>query len=112
MRYFLVSYNNYKKNNSFKIYDIVDDIELAKKIIFNIAKKENINDLLSENYKFNNNIEQYYIKAENVIEEYELVEISNDGNILTRFSTIYAIVYNKEIDIENYLDDIEKKYIL
>jgi hypothetical protein len=112
MRYFLVSYNNYKKNNSFKIYDVVDNLELAKKIIFNIAKKENNYDILNTNCKFNKDIKQYYMNAENVIEEYELVQLSTDGNILTTFSTIYAIVYNKQLNIEDYLEDIQKKYIL
>ena len=101
--YAVVRYNNYRKEQEFKIILISDDINYSKKIAFHNAKKM----LSDSSYKLTTDIQEHYLIPSNkIIIEYMKVKVEeykkNKFKIISTHSTVFSVIElpeNKEIEL-------------
>lgn len=111
MMYAAVKFSDYRKEQSFEVIASTDDLEHAKKVAFQNAKKELSRGKNTENYihKITSNIEECtYLNPENeVIVFYRVIGLDkiNKGFKLAYYSSnVYAVVEMKPIDEGEEID--------
>ena len=100
MRYAVVEYNDDRKEQSFNIKMVTEDVELAKKVAFNNAKK-NIPARDKGNHKITSKFEaeRYLMPNNKIIIEYTIIsgrEVKNKFKVSCTYSNIHAVVELKQ----------------
>ena len=71
--YAVIEYNNYRKEQDFEIKLVTNDLDYAKKLAFNNAKK----DIKKSSYKITTNIDIHHLRPINkTIIEYMIIEVN------------------------------------
>ena len=127
--YAVVEYNDYRKEQSFEVIATTEDVEYAKKVAFQNAKKNLPKDRFDSIYKITTKIENEYLEPINkIVVAYKIVEVEKYKKkfiIRTPYSCVYTVLELKkreeeieEIDMslicDNYVeeddvDDVEDK---
>jgi hypothetical protein len=113
----VVEYNNYRKEQNFKVITFTEDVEYAKKIAFNNAKKDIPKDSDSI-YKITNDIEECHLYPVNkTIINYSIISVEkykNGFKINYSISKVYSVIemedYLKKESIEK-VDDIDESLL-
>ena len=118
--YAVVEYNNCRKEQDFEIKMVTYDLDYAKKVAFQNAKKD-LSHLLpklntSSMFKITtNNNEEYYLQPlNNVIIEYKIIEVKKTKNrfqLLRAFSTMYSVVQIEKEEKKDQLEEIDETMI-
>ena len=126
--YAVVEYNDYRKEQSFEVIATTEDVEYAKKVAFQNAKKNLPKDRFDSIYKITTKIENEYLEPINkIVVAYKIVEVEKYKKkfiIRTPYSCVYTVLELKkreeeieEIDMslicDNYVeeddvDDVEE----
>ena len=115
--YTVVEYNNYRKNQNFEIKLVTDDLEYAKKLAFNNAKKKMLGyNNSSYSYRLSTDIQEYYLYPENkTIVQYIVAEVEKYGKnklkICSTWSTVYAVLELQKHEKNESLEDIDDNLI-
>jgi uncharacterized membrane protein YheB (UPF0754 family) len=115
--YTVVKYNNYRKEQNFEIKLVTDDLEYAKKLAFNNAKKEILKRSdLSSSYKLSTDIQEYYLYPENKkIVQYIVVQVEkyekNKLKISSTYSTVHAVLELPKHEKIESLEEIDDNLI-
>ena len=114
--YAVVEYNNYRKEQNFEIKLTTDDLDYAKKLVFNNAKKAIPKD--GRTYKITSDIEEYHMWPKNeCIVEYMIIEVkkckNNKFQMEATHSTVYSVIKLKNHNYPNSesLEDIDESMI-
>ena len=108
--YAVVEYNNYRKEQFFKVILTTEDVEYAKRVAFHYAKKE-IKEDKKDCYKITTEISECYLYPENkCIVQYTMIRVKpiqirkeTAYKIQATYSTVHAVI---QIDPPPVLDDI------
>jgi hypothetical protein len=115
--YTVVKYNNYRKQQYFEIKLATDDLEYAKKVAYNNAKKEMIRQSdLFFSYRLSTDIEEYYLYPENkTIVQYIVVEVEkykkNKLKISSKYSNVHAVLELPKHEKDESLEEIDNNLI-
>ena len=101
--YAVVKYNDYRKELSFEVIIVSDDVEYAKKVAFQNVKKKLPKDTSDSIYKITTKIENEYLQPINkIIIAYKIIEVEKYkiGFIIrTQYSSVYAVIeFKKNIE--------------
>ena len=111
--YAVVEYNDYRKEQSFEVIATTDDIEYAKKVAFQNAKKNLPKDRINSIYKITTKIENEYLEPINkIVVAYKIIEVEKykkEFIIRTPYSSVYAVLKLKKQDIE--IEEIDMSLI-
>ena len=111
--YAVVEYNDYRKEQSFEVIATTEDVEYAKKVAFQNAKKNLPKDRFDSIYKITTKIENEYLEPINkIVVAYKIVEVEKykKGFIIrTPYSSVYAVLKLKKQDIE--IEEIDMSLI-
>jgi hypothetical protein len=118
--YAIVDFTDYRKDNRFEVVGVTEDVEYAKKVAFQIAKKELSRQRNTEKtfYKITRKIEDYeyeYLHPINkIIVAYKIIELVKykEGlKIVSSNTSVHAVVeLDKRYMTEN-VDEIEETLI-
>ena len=126
--YAVVEYNDYRKEQSFEVIATTEDVEYAKKIAFQNAKKNLPKDRINSIYKITTKIDNEYLEPINkIVVAYKIIEVEKykkEFIIRTPYSCVYTVLELKkreeeieEIDMslicdnyveEDVVDDVEE----
>lgn len=114
--YTVVKYNNYRKNQFFDIKLVTDDLEYAKKVAYNNAKKEILRYGDCSSYRLSTDIEEYYLYPENkTIVQYIVVEVEkykkNKLKISSKYSNVHAVLELPKHEKDESLEEIDNNLI-
>ena len=111
--YAVVEYNDYRKEQSFEVIATTDDVEYAKKVAFQNAKKNLPKDKSDSIYKITTKIENEYLEPINkIVVAYKIVEVEKykkEFIIRTPYSSVYAVLKLKKQEIE--IEEIDMSLI-
>ena len=111
--YAVVEYNDYRKEQSFEVIATTDDVEYAKKVAFQNAKKNLPKDTSDSIYKITTKIENEYLEPINkIVVAYKIVEVEKykkEFIIRTPYSSVYAVLKLKKQEIE--IEEIDMSLI-
>jgi hypothetical protein len=112
--YAVVEYNNYRRKQQFEVITTTDDIEYAKRLAFQNAKKNLPTEKSYETYKITTNIEDEYLTLLNkTIIAYQIVcleKCKNKVRFYYSFSIVYAVI-ELEILEQEYPEPIDDTLI-
>ena len=112
--YAVVKYNDYRKEQSFEVIMATSDVEYAKKIAFQNAKKKLPKDTNDYICKITSKIVNEYLEPINkTIIAYKIIEIhkyENKSIIRDRYSTVYAVLELKKQEIGD-IEEIDTSLI-
>lgn len=114
--YAVVKYNNYRKEQTFEIKLVTDDVDYAKKLAFNNAKKDILRHSDSSSYRLSTDIQEYYLYPENkTIVQYIIVEVEKYGKnklkICSTYSTVHGVLELPKDEKVESLEDIDDNLI-
>ena len=111
--YAVVEYNDYRKEQSFEVIATTEDVEYAKKVAFQNAKKNLPKDRFDSIYKITTKIENEYLEPINkIVVAYKIVEVEKYKKkfiIRTPYSSVYAVLKLKKQEIE--IEEIDMSLI-
>lgn len=111
--YAVVEYNNYRKEQYFEVKYVTNDLEYAKKMVFNNAKNDIPKD--ESTYRLTTNIEEIHLRPLNEsIINYTIVEVIEykiGFKIVMTFSNVYSVIKLPEYPKIEVLDNIDEKII-
>jgi hypothetical protein len=103
--YAVVEYNDYRKEQSFKVITATNDAEYAKKIAFQYAKKNIPTCNNNSIYKITTKMENQYLTPINkTIIAYKIIEVDKNKKgfkIKSTFSSVYAVIELNKIEIQD-----------
>ncbi len=88
--YAIVYFTDYRKDNRFEVVGVTEDVEYAKKVAFQIAKKE-----LSRQ----RNTEKTFYKITSKIEDYEYEYLHPINKIIVAYKIIELVKYKEGLKI-------------
>jgi len=118
--YAVVYFTDYRKDNRFEVVTCAEDVEYAKKVAFQIAKKEVSRQRNTEKtfYKITSKIEDYeyeYLHPLNkIIVAYKIIELVKykEGlKIVSSNTSVYSVVELDETYMTENVDEIEETLI-
>lgn len=118
--YAVVDFTDYRKDNRFEVLHTTQDVEYAKKLAFQFAKKELSRQRGTENsvFKIKTKIEDYeyeYLHPLNkIIVAYKIIELvkyKKGLKIVSSNTNVHAVVELEKTDITENLDEIETSLI-
>ena len=112
--YAIVEYEDYRKEQKFKVISTTDDIDRAIKIAFQNAKKKIPNQIDESIYKITTKIENEYLQPMNkTIISYRIInvkEFKKKFKISCQYSTVYAVIELEKDSMEN-IEEIDTSFI-
>ena len=114
--YAVVYFTDYRKDNRFEVVGVTDDVEYAKKVAFQIAKKELSRQRNTEKtfYKITSKIEDYeyeYLHPINkIIVAYKIIELVKykEGlKIVSCNTSVHAVIELDKTEITENVDEID-----
>lgn len=118
--YAVVDFTDYRKDNRFEVVGVTEDVEYAKKIAFQIAKKKLSRQRNTENsvFKITTKIEEYeyeYLHPLNkIIVAYKIIELVKykEGlKIVSCNTSVHAVVELDKTEITENLDEIDPSLV-
>jgi len=118
--YAVVDFTDYRKDNRFEVLGVTEDVEYAKKVAFQIAKKELSRQRNTEKtfYKITRKIEDYeyeYLHPLNkIIVAYKIIELVKykEGlKIVSSNTSVHAVIELDKTEITENVDEIEETLI-
>jgi hypothetical protein len=118
--YAVVDFTDYRKDNRFEVVGVTEDVEYAKKVAFQIAKKELSRQRNTEKtfYKITSKIEDYeyeYLHPINkIIVAYKIIELvkyKKGLKIVSSNTSVHAVAELNKTDIPENVDEIEETLI-
>ena len=115
--YAVVEYTDCRKEQFFKVIITTDDVEYAKKVVFQNAKKYLPKSTADDVYKITTEFENEYLRPINkTIIEYKIVRLEQYNNGFRKHysdSTVYAVIEftNKEIEEIEEIEEIDTSLI-
>lgn len=111
--YAVVEYNDYRKEQHFNVKMVTGDLELAKKVAFNNAKK-GIPVKDKDSYRITSNFEpeRYLVPKNKVITSFSMIGVSEYKNklkVASTYSTINAVIEleQNEVPAQEEVEEID-----
>jgi len=118
--YAAVYFTDYRKENRFEVLDTTEDLEYAKKLAFQFAKKElsRMRNTEKSVFKITTKTEEYeyeYLHPLNkIIIAYKIIELvkyKKGLKIVSSNTSVYAVIELDKTDVTENLDEIEPSLI-